>query len=382
MMPPFGNDPGVDFVTDLISPRFGDSGLGASRRLKPGQRQALKEVMEQIESGTWTFEAVPCPCGGRRFRVVCLQDRFGIPCPVSSCRQCGLLLANPRLTEKAYGEFYRSYYRRLYMGWSPGMLFNDQRMRGWNLLQWLRNQGESLGTGDLVLEIGAGAGGILSAFRDSGCRVAGCDFDAAFLAHGRQQGVELFEGGSSTLPYKGQARLVLMNHVFEHTFRPLEELATIQELLRKDGRLFIEVPGIRGEICQYKRGGHFLYDFRDFTSNAHTYHFDQPDLIRVAGLGGFAAVKCDEQIRGIFHPAPVVAPWSTAVVSDAADPSLAQVERLRAYEARRKAIKWFYRPAYWGHVAAHESLRATLKGLRLLSLVKKLKACLTRGPAR
>ena len=125
-------NPGISFQMDLISPRFDDHPGVTTRVLTPEQLGATDEVIECIDSGRWKFEWVACPCGAKEFLLVSLQDRFGIPSPVCSCRNCGLLQANPRLNPEASRSFYTDYYRRIYVssGSSPAELFGRQRIQG------------------------------------------------------------------------------------------------------------------------------------------------------------------------------------------------------------------------------------------------------------
>lgn len=351
--------------------------MAATRPLSPGQRQAISEVRGLIEKGVWQFENVACPCGGRNFRVIALQDRFSLPAPISACRACGLLQANPRLTAAAYHEFYASYYRRIYAGWEPDVVFAQQEPRGRTLKTWLERMARlTFGSGDKVIEIGCGAGGILAAFAADGCEVAGCDFDPRFLAFGRSKGIDLREGDASCLAAVGPARLVILSHVFEHFTDPLGELRRIRQLLRPDGFVLIQVPGITFEIMQYQHGGHKLYDFLDYAQNAHAYHFDRPELLALVVRAGFEPLASDDEITAVFRPRPEAATDAPPVAAPAgADASLAQLTRLRKVEQRRRLTGWAESSA---RAAIHGVRRSTLNGLRKTPLKPLFKALLRR----
>jgi len=252
------------------------------------------------------------------------------------------------MTESAYREFYEHYYRRIYMGWEPEVLFENQLSRGRSVKRWLaRNANLSFGAGDKVIEIGAGAGGILAAFAEDGCLVTGCDYDDRFLAFGRDRGIELVQGDAGCLNKSGQARLIILCHVFEHMTSPVKELQRIREMLVPEGFLWIQVPGVSFELMHYHRGGHKLFDFLDYAQNAHTYHFDRRDLLRLVTTAGFECASSDDQVTALFrqirhHRELELDPPSCS--SADADASLAQLRRLREMEFRRTFTRWIENP--------------------------------------
>ncbi len=300
-------------------------------------------MIEQMQEGEWHFEEVPCPCGGHEFLVVALQDRFGIPSPISICRRCGLLQSNPRLTEHAYVEFYTHYYRTIYMGLEPEGLFQEQRRRGGAILRAFQKQtGSRLKTGAIVLEVGAGAGGILSLFAEGGCKVAGCDFDNRFLEYGRANGVTLYAGNSDTLREQAPADVVILCHVLEHMLDPIGELRKIAALLKPEGVLFIQVPGLDYELFRYHRNGHLYLDFLDYAQSAHTYHFTRSTLRWMVNQAGFSDLSLNSEVTGFFkatgsNAAGELLPYSDTKFS--ADASARTLRRLQWMESRHQRTR-------------------------------------------
>lgn len=337
----------VSFLPDLISARYGWQRLGTTRRLSPAQVIARDEAARKIRKGDWAFEAVPCPCGSHKFRVVAMRDRFALPCPISACRKCGLLQANPRLTAEAYREFYGRHYRRIYMNWTPRVLFANERERGLRAIRWLEKNGFVLQAGQHVLEVGTGAGGILSVFAERGCHVSGCDLDQRFLSEGRARGLDLRLGATTTLTTTAPADLVILCHVLEHMTDLVDELARIRHLLGQNGALWVQVPGVDYEIGRYHHHGHLLYDFQDYTQNAHVYHFDPGSFFSILRRAGFRPVAWDDEITALLQTGPLASKsdYETDYPPQyASDPSLWQLERLRRFEWRRRHIAWLERP--------------------------------------
>jgi len=368
----------VNFSVSLISPRFDRRESVFTRRLLDKQKEAIAEVILLMSSGEWGFEAVPCPCGGREFRALSMQDRFSIPSPISACRICGLLQTNPRLNPSSYEDFYKRFYRRIYMAWEPEFLFQNQRQRGSALMRWIRDHGISVQPGQRVCEIGAGAGGILSVFADIGCEVSGCDFDSRFLAYGKQKGLDLREGDSSQLFSSRPADLMILCHVVEHISDPVAELKRIRHLLSPDGILCVQVPCLDFELLRYHPGGHIQFDFLDYSQNAHTYHFERPNILWIVGLAGFEEIAYDENTTALFRmmtqdKVPLNSSPPSWCPTIGGDPSLFQLDKLRRMEARRRSFLQRVKQPSRALVATFRSfLVAALGKLGLIPFLKKL----------
>jgi SAM-dependent methyltransferase len=367
---------GISFVQSLISPRFARRQSAFTRRLADSQQEAIAEAIDWMSTGRLRFEAVTCVCGGRRFRVLSLQDRFSLPAPVSACRDCGLLQTNPRLDAGSNVEFYQRFYRRIYMGWEPSQLFQNQRSRGRNVLAWLESRGFQPGADKTVYEIGTGAGGILSVFAERGCKTAGCDYDPRFLAYGCQHGLDLRQGDAGQLLASGPADLVILCHVFEHMTDPLAELTRIRGLLSSRGQLWIQVPGIDYELLRFHVQGHRQFDFLDYAQNAHAYHFNGPDLLWMARRAGFQTDAWDDQVTALMRPVPLTEPaslderipWCPTIDGD---PSLHQLARLQRMERRRRNLGWLEQPCRQAVSGLRTAAGSALRGLGLAEIVKR-----------
>lgn len=52
-------------------------------------------------------------CGADDWVVITHRDRYGFPAQTTACAQCGLTMLNPRMTTRAYADFYTHWYRPL-----------------------------------------------------------------------------------------------------------------------------------------------------------------------------------------------------------------------------------------------------------------------------
>lgn len=287
--------PGFNFAERLLSERHR---LPPDVSLAPVQQEARAAVQTKMQEGRYRFEAVPCPgCDGQAFRILSLWDCHGLWYPVSSCRGCGLIQANPRLRPEDYEDFYREHYRALYScSARPTAEFvREQASRGRTIRSWIEQTCGDL-SGLRVVEVGCGAGGVLSAFAEAGCTVAGCDFDREYLAAAERAGIRVVEGGCAALEDLGPADLVILSHVLEHFWDVRTDLRRIAATLAPGGRVYVEVPGIFS-LRTWRRG-----DFRLMAQTAHTLHFCLASLAQVLAGAGLRLLTGDEFVRALFAP--------------------------------------------------------------------------------
>lgn len=267
-------------------------------KLNTTQLKAKSEVEEKVNSGIYSFEEVNCAvCSSSRSEVLAEKDRYGLKCTTKICCDCGLVYTSPRMTQDSYAGFYDSEYRRLYVGTEkPGdSFFADQRFRGERILKYLKANSVIDKNKTAVLEVGCGAGGILSVFKDNGFNVIGLDLGEEYLNFGKDNhGLNLIKGGLADLSPDYKADIIIYSHVFEHILNLDAEIELIKRHLNNDGIVYIEVPGVKFIHSTYEM------NLLKYLQNAHTYHFSLNSLCNIFNRNGFSLVCGDEQIRSIF----------------------------------------------------------------------------------
>lgn len=229
--------------------------------------------------------------------ILAEKDRYGLKCTTKICCDCGFVYTSPRMTQDSYTDFYDSEYSRLYVGVeTPGsVFFNDQKYRGERILKYINSNIDIAKKPFDVLEVGCGAGGILQSFRSAGHVVLGLDLGEEYLNYGIENfGLNLKKGGLADLDKEYKADIIIYSHVLEHILDIDKELGLIKSHLKKDGFVYIEVPGLMFV--------HQTYDmnFLKYLQNAHTYHFTLNSLTRMFSNNGFELISGDEQIRSLF----------------------------------------------------------------------------------
>ncbi len=218
-------------------------------KLNELQKHQIKEFLNKVKSGIYKFEKNPCLCGKTNEEldvVISEKDRYGIPCEIVLCRNCGLIRLKERLDNYSTVEFYKNDYRNIYVGKEIASeeFFLDQIKRGETFLI-LFDKFVGINNINTVFEIGCGAGGILYPFYLKGKKVSGCDFNENYLKFGIEKGLDLYLGEVNTqkTPHKSQD-LVILSHVLEHLNNPIEAMNNIIELVSDGKYLIVEVPGI------------------------------------------------------------------------------------------------------------------------------------------
>jgi hypothetical protein len=103
-------------------------------------------------------------CGGNRFVLLSLTDRYGLEAPSVQCETCGLRFLSFRMTAAAYEEFYAGgHYRKLlgdFLGperMTPQRLESDQTRYAGALVHWLSPHVKGIWGGTL-LDLGGSTG--------------------------------------------------------------------------------------------------------------------------------------------------------------------------------------------------------------------------------
>ena len=285
----------------LLSSRYKNDGK-TIEKLSHRQLQAKEKVVEEIKNARYICEKKECDCGNKFENLILIseKDRYGLHVETRICPRCGLLMTNPRMNQESYNHFYEKYYRSLYSDDSNvdlDVFYSEQHKHGVRIGRYLLDSGCGLKNAR-VLEIGTGMGGILSGIKEveSSVEVKGIDLGTEYIEEGKKRGVKLAVGDSSS-----EAKLntkcydiVILSHVLEHFLDIDLELENISKLLKEEGILYIEVPGIL-EI-------HKTYiDILEFLQNAHIRHFSLKTLQNTLNRNGYKLLAGNESIQSIFQ---------------------------------------------------------------------------------
>lgn len=197
------------------------------------------------------LEQVPCPaCGSeRRSPFITAQDDYtGKPGTwrFVTCDDCGLRYQHPRVPLERIGAWYDSEY------------IAHRRKTDWGLLtgfyEWAMSRHDRqkdaivrrhvrLDASSELLDVGCAVGSFLQLMRTRyGARVTGVDFKD-LRGHPLLDGVEFHHGVLCDQPLaRERFDLVTMWHFLEHDYEPRRTLERARDVMKRDGRLIVEVP--------------------------------------------------------------------------------------------------------------------------------------------
>lgn len=282
----------------MISDRYKDD-KKPTLKLNALQLEMRDVVDRKVTDGTYQLEEVDCPvCATKEVEVLSEKDRYGLYMSIVACKQCGMVRTSPRMNQEAYNEFYNEEYRKLYVGKDVATeaFYYTQQGKGKALLEYLRQQEQFTGSleGKFVLEVGCGAGGILSRFKDEGARILGIDLGEEYINWGKEKkGLDLQTGFLKDLDLDQKPDLIIYSHVMEHILDLEEEFDHIRANCTADTLVYIEVPGVKSIHANYRS------DFLRYLQNAHTFHFTLTSLTNLLQTYGFDLIKGTEYVRSL-----------------------------------------------------------------------------------
>jgi SAM-dependent methyltransferase len=229
---------------------------------------------------------LPCDlCKSNDYEVLSYEQRFATKIPVVICRNCGLIYLNPRWTIEAYQEFYKKEYRDVIGDESLPLKELEllQRIHGSKILSFCN---DFVKTGDKVLDIGCAYGGILYIFQKSkDCVVYGIEPNiehANYVRNNLKIDIETNYFENSEYP-KESFDLIILTQTLNHLYNPVVCLERIREILKPDGKLFIEVQNYPEMV---KRGW-------NPTQVDHIYYFTPETLECMVRKVGFEPLNIE-----------------------------------------------------------------------------------------
>jgi 2-polyprenyl-3-methyl-5-hydroxy-6-metoxy-1,4-benzoquinol methylase len=218
-------------------------------------------------------------------------DRYGLPLRTVINLETGLVRSDPYYHKDFLDDFYSKYYRNLYSNnkiLSASKIIVEQIQRGEYYYNFCK---DFLNSGDKILEIGCGMGGILIPFKLNDFDVKGIDLGEDFLKKGNKFNLNLSNESLESLLEKDEKYdMIILSHLIEHIPEISDFLMKVNKLLNQNGKVFIAVPGIRYIHNTYNS------DISIYLQNAHCWSFSKLTLNALLNQNGFKTIKCDEEI--------------------------------------------------------------------------------------
>jgi 2-polyprenyl-3-methyl-5-hydroxy-6-metoxy-1,4-benzoquinol methylase len=213
--------------------------------------------------------------GAEDFRIT--DSHYGSRWTFFSCRDCGLVFANPVPDAEAIARFYAALADEEYSQEDEG--------RGRNFALVLKRLARFAPPGSSLLDVGAASGIFLNLARRAGYAVAGIEPSSALVADAdRLYGLKLFQGTVEKFTPGEPFAAVTLLDVLEHVTDPDALLARLEGLLAPGGLLVIVTPDVGSAAARLLGGRWWHYRV------AHINFFNRRSLDRLLARHGFEVV--------------------------------------------------------------------------------------------
>lgn len=255
---------------------------------------SIAKYMLPMTRYPYTGSVVACPvCEEASFTPVAGIDRRLKRLPTVMCDHCGLVYTNPMPSEAELDTYYEKYYRFDYQlaATAPKQKHIVKRQRE---AQARAVQLEGLiGQGARTLDFGAGSGEFVALMLEKGFDAHGFEPGETYATHAIERlGNRIRLTNWQQARYGAEFDLVTCFHVLEHLATPIPALRRMADWLKPEGRLYIEVPDMIGDLAHKGFGGlHF----------AHVLGFNHDSLALAAAKVGFRRAKVVSPTGIIFE---------------------------------------------------------------------------------
>jgi len=249
-------------------------------------RRVLDKYFDGDEPITEYFEEVRCyNCGSEEISNSFVVDRFRH----LRCRECGMVYTSPRLREEITHDLYndRAYDESYKIKLIPS-IDHRRNVLGVNKYEQISAHFGKPGT---VLDIGCGLGELLSVFQEEKWECTGIEFNE-FAAKYARASFNLNIVSKSIYEFDGTDKydLIMLWGVLEHFYDPAKILKKVNELLKDDGLLVLEVPSGDSVLVRYFEQNPQSVD-RIIEGDRHIMLFSVRGFIEMAGKAGFRPVS-------------------------------------------------------------------------------------------
>jgi len=248
-------------------------------------------IKYQLLKSWWNRKINFCPlCAHREKELFFSKISFGKRIDLYQCNSCSFVYQSPILNDKGLKNYYSNMFRsnknvlhhnKMFIrGENRGKKIHDLISRYFNL------------QGSCVIEIGCGYGGILQTFKNKGANVFGCDLDPTGIDFGKKNGLNLKLGDYKSLSkLEGKCDVIILSHVLEHIFELKDFVNGVSKFLKKNGLLYIALPGVESETAREKN-----YAIQP----GHIYYFSEKTLSDLL-VSNFRILYSNRKIEAIFQ---------------------------------------------------------------------------------
>ena len=209
---------------------------------------------------------------------------------IQECLNCGLLFTEPRPPKDKIGDYYKSeeYYshQENKKGFIPKLYESIKAINLKNKYKIATN-GKSAGK---LLDIGCGVGDFIHTAEEQGWQCTGVEpsQDAKAIAKKRIKAEILSSEDLEQIPNE-TFDVITMWHVLEHVDDLKWQMAQLQRLIKKGGRIVIALPNYKSYDATFYKEKWAAYDVP-----RHLNHFNKDTLVKIFKTNDLNLVKTDK----------------------------------------------------------------------------------------
>ena len=227
----------------------------------------IRERTKRIDSVRFDYTKQPkeyineCNlCGDDIFTIISHSDQYGFSAETVMCNTCGLVMLNPRMTAKAYANFYSNTYRPLVSAYHDRLINEETiqveqkhyaRQLGDLLERVINRKKSSLN----LLDIGGSTGVVAFYLQERfGCNATVLDPSPAELSNAKRLGLNVETGTIENYEYgKSQNfELITICQTIDHFLDIRFALKKIKKIMQPEGIVFLDIVDFRAYYLQNK----------------------------------------------------------------------------------------------------------------------------------
>lgn len=234
-------------------------------------------------------------CGGKRFRLITTKMREGYG-RIMKCPSCGLVMQDLGWGSEKLGDYYGKEYQQtnsLVTGkiQTAKEHFTDRLTTIRPIFENIRTY---LKPTSRILELGCGAGSLLSLVKPHVAKCVGVELHKPFVDFIKKDlRIEAYARDLGTLEPEEPFDLIISIATLDHLPNPYDTLLSMKRLLAKKGRIYIEVPSCEQALNLFlpKPNSDRFNEF--FWHRAHLFYFDRKTITKLFKKAGFdIAITC------------------------------------------------------------------------------------------
>ena len=245
-------------------------------------------------------------CEFTNFDLIATEIREGAG-RIMKCHNCGLVIQDTEENAEGLKDYYENEYQRtnsLVAGkvQSPREHFEDRLKSIGKVFDKVK---PLLNPGARVLEIGCGAGALLSLIKPFVSHCVGIELHSPFAEFvERELEIEAHVTDVNTLNLTEKFDVIISIATLDHLPNPFETLLTMKNLLAPGGKIYCEVPNLNEALNRFIPSPNREKFNRFFWHKAHLFYFDQESiksLFKKAGLRISISSRHDYTLKNFFN---------------------------------------------------------------------------------